>query len=187
MAATSSASSFPRPAPSEGYTKVLNAIIRAKLKAGPKSLYVILASYNFGDQAEAVTISQARLAQECAATIRTIRRWTRILEDAGWLRVFETQGCRHRYELLVPHHPGQIVREVASSPRTESPESSAEPRIDTPGNPGHEQRPGKDSSNNSPSTINQKDTKPGIKDPWAHLRGDPTVQKAFRAGVSRRR
>ncbi len=159
-----------QPAPPAGYTQLLNAIIRAPIRPGPKVLYSVLASYAW--QSAKVTISQARLARECCVTERTIRRWTRYLEQEGWLHTYSVQGITSSYELLVPHHPGQRVRPVES-----------EPRIEDSSHPGSDEEAGKDLSQDSPQP---KEKNKGPRDPWAQLRTDPTVRQASKAGINRR-
>jgi hypothetical protein len=149
----------------------MNAITRAKIKSGPKSLYLVLASYNFGSNSEQIIVSQSRLAEDCHTTIRTIRRWTNVLEEQGWIAVFETQGCRHQYELLIPHHPGQFLKEVKEQPRTKS--SKIEP------DPGQNQSSGNNVQKEPPSTSEKEQkSQTGIQDPWSRFRSDPVVKAA---------
>lgn len=146
MSASAAVASFPG-AP-KGYTKLMNAVIRAKLKPGPKTLYMALASYAWGG--DVVTVSQARLAADCDVTERSVRRWTRHLEQAGWIRTYETQGLVNRYELMVPHHPGQVVKEVRP-----------EPRIEKPANPGQNGEPGNNPYNEIPNETRPQGMNPG--------------------------
>jgi hypothetical protein len=103
------------------YLRVTNERIRdPNLKPGPHRLYLVLCSYAW--KAPKIVISQTKLAADCNVTVRTIRRWTQTLEAAGYLRVYEKQGCSHYYELLVdwkPRDPGQMIRLGAEVPRTE--------------------------------------------------------------------
>ncbi len=103
------------------YLRVTNERIRdPNLKPGPHRLYLVLCSYAW--KAPKIVISQTKLAADCNVTVRTIRRWTQTLEAAGYLRVYEKQGCSHYYELLVdwkPGDPGQMIRLGAEVPRTE--------------------------------------------------------------------
>ena len=74
------------------YLRVTNERIRdPNLKPGPHRLYLVLCSYAW--KAPKIVISQTKLAADCNVTVRTIRRWTQTLEAAGYLRVYEKQGC----------------------------------------------------------------------------------------------
>ncbi len=103
----------------EPYTRLPNRVLKDNaLKPGPRSLWHILISYAW--KSPRITISQARLASDCNVHIRTIRRWTKILEEVGYIRVFERQGCVHQYELIGDYkvNPGQPARISQEPPRT---------------------------------------------------------------------
>ena len=78
----------------------MDALPHAPLKLGPKLLYTTLVSSAV--QEPQPTLSQAELAALCHASVRTIRRWTRVLQHIGWVRVHETLGFKHHYELVGP-------------------------------------------------------------------------------------
>ena len=104
----------------------MDALLHAPLKPGPKLLYTTLVSSAM--QEPQPTLSQAELAALCHASARSIRRWTRVLQHVGWVRVHETLGCTHRYELVGPvprrqhEQPGdsplrhEAARQAASQP-----------------------------------------------------------------------
>ena len=171
--------------PVEPYTKVPNRILRGEdpsrppLKAGPHRLWLILISHSW--RRPRFHVSQARLARDCQASIRSIRRWTKILEELGYLRVFERDGCVHHYELIGDFtvHPGQPVRTAEPSPRTVG---------------QYQER------NRGQAVLHQlphqelliqeavkEETAPGPKDPWARFRQDPVAQKAAQLAISKRK
>ena len=169
----------------EPYTKVPNRILRAEdpsrppLKAGPHRLWLILISFNW--KRPRFHVSQARLARDCKASIRSIRRWTKILEELGYIRVFERNGCVHHYELVgdVTVHPGQPVRTAESSPRTVGPYT--------------ERNHGQAVSHQLPGTelliqeTGKEESTSGPTDPWARFRTDPVAQKAARLAITKRK
>ena len=166
----------------EPYTKVPNRILRAEdpnrppLKSGPHRLWLILISYNW--RRPRFYVSQARLARDCNASIRSIRRWTMILEELGYIRVIVRNGCVHHYELLgdVTVHPGQPIRTADPSPRTTGQYTER-----NRGQNGSHQLPFKELPGKE--TVKEE----GTPDPWARFRTDPLVAKASRTGISRKR
>jgi hypothetical protein len=105
------------------YLRVTNERVRdPNLKPGPRQLYLVLCSYAW--KAPKIAISQGKLAEDCSVVVRTIRRWTKTLEQAGYIKVYERTGCIHYYELLVDwkpaekRDPGQMIRLGAEEPRT---------------------------------------------------------------------
>ena len=169
----------------EPYTKVPNRILRGEdptrppLKAGPHRLWLILISYNW--RRPRFYVSQARLARDCNASIRSIRRWTQTLEELGYIKVIVRNGCVHHYELIgdVTVHPGQPVRTAEPSPRTTGPY-----QVRDRGQTVSDQLP-------RPELLIQetekKEITPGPNDPWACFRSDPLVVKASQAGIHRKK
>ncbi len=166
----------------EPYTKLPNRILRGEdealksLKPAVRQFYNVLISYSWKGQY--FFVSQARLARDCNASIRSIRRWTKILEAAGLLRVHFHNGLVHRYELLGNYkvNPGQPSRIPQEPPRTD--------RQYTPRNPGQtvsHQLPFKELP--SKETVKEEAT----PDPWARFRSDPLVLKAAEAGIQRKK
>ncbi len=169
----------------EPYTKVPNRILRGEdparppLKSGPHRLWLILISYSW--KRPRFHVSQARLAKDCHASIRSIRRWTKILEALGYLRVFERNGCVHHYELVGDFkvNPGQPVRTAEPSPRTVGQYT--------------ERNRGQAVSHqlHRPELLIQEtrkeETAPGPKDPWARFRQDPVAQKAARLAITKQK
>ena len=173
------------PAVVEPYTKLPNRILRAEdpdrpaLKAGPHRLWLILISYSW--RRPRFHVSQARLAKDCQASIRSIRRWTKTLEELGYLTVFERDGCVHHYELLGDYtvHPGQPVRMAEPSPRTTGQYT--------------DRNRGLAVSHQLPRTelliqeTEKEKSAAGPKDPWARFRTDPIAQKAARLGITKQK
>jgi hypothetical protein len=166
----------------EPYTKLPNRILRGEdealksLKPAVRLLYNILISYSWKEPR--FFVSQPRLARDCNASIRSIRRWTKILEAAGLLRVHFHNGLIHRYELLGNYkvNPGQPNRLPQEPPRTTR---QYEPR-----------NPGQTVSHQLPlNELLSKETKKegGTPDPWARFRSDPLVVKAAQAGTQRKK
>ncbi len=169
----------------EPYTKVPNRILRAEdpsrppLKAGPHRLWLILISYNW--RRPRFYVSQARLARDCNASIRSIRRWTKILEELGYIRVIVRNGCVHHYELIgdVTVHPGQPVRTAEPSPRT-----TGQYKVRDRGQAVSHQLPFQELPKGE---TENKEEATGLKDPWARFRSDPLVLKAAQAGIQRKK
>ena len=168
----------------EPYTRLPNRVLKDKaLKPGPRSLWHILISYAW--KSPRITISQARLASDVGVHVRTIRRWTKLLEEAGYIRVFERQGCVHQYELIGdykvnPGHPARIPQEP---PRTVD-----QYMIRHRGSVVPDQLPLQEKLH--PDETERKATlasRQGISDPWAKFRADPVVLAAARTGKQRRR
>ena len=169
----------------EPYTKIANRILRAEdpsrppLKAGPHRLWLILISYNW--RRPRFYVPQARLARDCNASIRSIRRWTKILEELGYIKVIERNGCVHHYELIgdVTVHPGQPVRTADPSPRTVGPYT--------------ERNRGQAVSHQLPrqelliQEMGKEESTSGPKDPWARFRQDPVAQKAARLAITKQK
>ena len=163
----------------------LGSVLRAEdpsrppLKSGPYRLLLILVSYHW--KRPRFHVSQARLARDCQASIRSIRRWTKTLEELGYLTVFERNGCVHHYELVgdVTVHPGQPVRTAEPSPRTVGQYT--------------ERNRGQAGSHRLPRTelliqeTRKEETTPGPKDPWARFRTDPVAQKAAQLAISKKK
>ena len=166
----------------EPYTKLPNRILRGEdealkdLKPAVRQFYNVLISYSWKGQY--FFVSQARLAQDCNASIRSIRRWTKILEAAGLLRVHFHNGLVHRYELLGDYkvNPGQPNRLPQEPPRT-----TRQYEARNPGQSGSHQLPFKELPGRE--TVKEEAT----PDPWARFRADPLVAKASQAGISRKR
>ncbi len=169
----------------EPYTKVPNRILRGEdpsrppLKAGPHRLWLILISYSW--RRPRFYVSQARLARDCNASLRSIRRWTKILEELGYLKVFERNGCVHHYELVgdVMVHPSQPIRTAEPSPRTTG--------------QYQERNRGQAVSHQLPrqelliQETGKEETATGPKDPWARFRHDPVAQKAAQLAIRRQK
>ncbi len=160
----------------EPYTKLPNRILRGEdealkdLKPAVRHLYTILISYSW--KGRYFFVSQPRLAKDCNASVRSIRRWTKILEAAGLLRVHFHNGLVHRYELLGNYqvNPGQPNRLPQEPPRTTR---QYEARNRGQGVP--HQIP----FNELPTQETKKEGRDlGPKDPWAKFRQDPVAQKA---------
>ena len=166
----------------EPYTKLPNRILRGEddalksLKPAVRQFYNVLISYSWKGQY--FFVSQPRLARDCNASVRSIRRWTKLLEAAGLLRVHFHNGLVHRYELLGDYkvNPGQPNRIPQEPPRTTR---QYEPR--NHGQTVSHQLPFKE--------LPRKETvKEGATpDPWARFRADPLVVKASQTGISRKR
>ncbi len=166
----------------EPYTKLPNRILRGEdealksLKPAVRLLYNILISYSWKEAR--FFVSQPRLARDCNASVRSIRRWTKMLEAAGLLRVHFHNGLVHRYELLGNYkvNPGQPNRIPQEPPRTDR---QYEPR-----NRGqtvsHQLR-----LTELPSRETMKEG--ATPDPWARFRSDPLVVKATQVGIHRKR
>jgi hypothetical protein len=172
----------PAPTPQvEPYTKVPNRILRGEdpsrppLKAGPHRLWLILISYNW--RRPRFYVSQTRLARDCNASIRSIRRWTKILEELGYIKVIERNGCIHHYELLgdVTVHPGQPVRTADPSPRT-----TGQYQERNRGQNGSHQLPRQELLIQE---TGKEENATGPKDPWARFRSDPVAQKAAQLAI----
>ena len=169
----------------EPYTKVPNRILRGEdpsrppLKAGPHWLWLILISYNW--RRPRFYVSQPRLARDCNASIRSIRRWTKILEELGYLKVFERNGGVHHYELIgdVTVHPGQPVRTAEPSPRT-----TGQYRVRDRGQTVSRQLPRQELVIQE---TEKKETAAGPNDPWERFRQDPLVLQASQAGIRRKK
>ncbi len=169
----------------EPYTKLPNRILRGEdealksLKPAVRLLYNILISYSWKNPR--FVVSQPRLAKDCNASVRSIRRWTKILEAAGLIRVHFHNGLVHRYELLGEYkvNPGQPNRIPQEPPRTT--------RQYVARNPGqtvsHQLRlnelPGRETENKMEAT--------GPRDPWAKFRHDPVAQKAARRAITKQK
>ena len=169
----------------EPYTKVPNRILRGEdpsrppLKAGPHRLWLILISYNW--RRPRFYVSQARLARDCNASIRSIRRWTKILEELGYIRVITRNGCVHHYELIgdVTVHPGQPVRTAEPSPRT-----TGQYEVRNRGQSVSDQLPRQELLSQK---MEKKETAPAPNDPWERFRSDPLVVQASQAGIRRKK
>ena len=167
----------------EPYTKVPNRVLRAEdpsrppLKSGPHRLWLILISHSW--RRPRFHVSQARLAKDCQASIRSIRRWTKTLEELGYLKVFERNGCVHHYELVGDFkvNPGQPVRTAEPSPRTTGQYT--------------ERNHGQTVSHQLPrpelliQETGKEESTPGPKDPWTRFRHDPVAQKAARLAITK--
>ena len=169
----------------EPYTKVPNRILRGEdpnrppLKAGPHRLWLILISYSW--RRPRFHVSQARLARDCNASIRSIRRWTQILEELGYIRVIVRNGCVHHYELVgdVTVHPGQPVRTAEPSPRT-----TGQYEVRNRGQAVSDQLPFKELPIEE---TEKKEAATSPQDPWERFRSDPLVVKASKAGINRKK
>ena len=166
----------------EPYTKLPNRILRGEdealksLKPAVRQFYNVLISYSWKGQY--FFVSQPRLANDCNASVRSIRRWTKLLEAAGLLRVHFHNGLVHRYELLGDYkvNPGQPNRLPQEPPRTTRQYEARNPGQSGP----HQLR-----LNELPSRETVKEG--ATPDPWARFRSDPLVAKASQAGISRKR
>ncbi len=169
----------------EPYTKVPNRILRAEdpsrppLKAGPHRLWLILISYNW--RRPRFYVSQPRLARDCNASIRSIRRWTKILEELGYIKVIERNGCVHHYELVgdITVHPGQPVRTAEPSPRT-----TGQYEVRNRGQIVSDQLPLKELPTKE---MENKEQATGPQDPWAKFRHDPVAQKAAQLAITKKK
>ena len=169
----------------EPYTKLPNRVLRGEdparppLKAGPHRLWLILISYSW--RRPRFYVSQARLARDCNASIRSIRRWTKILEERGYLKVFERNGGVHHYELIgdVTVHPGQPVRTADPSPRTTGQYTER-----NRGQSGSHQLPFQELPKKE---TENKEEVAGPQDPWARFRSDPVAQKAAQLAIRRKK
>ena len=169
----------------EPYTKVPNRILRGedpsrpRLKSGPHRLLLDLISHSW--KRPRFHVSQARLARDCNASIRSIRRWTQILEELGYITVIVRNGCIHHYELVgdVTVHPGQPVRTADPSPRTVGQYQKRNRGQAVSHQLPHQelliQETGKEESTTGP------------KDPWAQYRHDPVAQKAARLAITKQK
>lgn len=108
------------------YLRVTNERVRdSNLPPGPRTLYLVLCSYAW--RSPRIAISQSKLAQDCRVVTRTIRRWTKQLEEAGYVKVYEKPGCISHYELCVDwkpaekRDPGSVVRTGAEQVRIDDP------------------------------------------------------------------
>ena len=163
----------------EPYTRLPNRVLKdSALKPGPRSLWHILISYAW--KSPRITISQSRLAADCNVHVRTIRRWTKVLEEAGYIRVFERQGCVHQYELVADYkvNPGQPARIPQEPPRTTDQYMERHR-----GSVAPDQLPLQKIS--TPDQVKKEVLSP--QDPWARLRADPVVRTAAAIGTRRRR
>ncbi len=153
------------------YLRVTNERVRdPNLKPGPRQLYLVLCSYAW--KAPKIAISQGKLAEDCSVVVRTIRRWTKTLEEAGYIKVYEKTGCIHHYELLIDwkpgekHDPGQMIRLGAEEPRTTDQRQARDRGSFVPDQlPLPEKTPSE--------TIQKKELGPA--DPWARYRGTTGV------------
>ncbi len=169
----------------EPYTKLPNRVLRGEdpnrppLKAGPHRLWLILISYNW--RRPRFYVSQERLARDCNASIRSIRRWTQTLEELGYIKVIVRNGCVHHYELIgdVTVHPGQPVRTAEPSPRT-----TGQYEIRNRGQSGSHQLPFKELPKKE---TENKEVTTGPKDPWAKFRHDPVAQKAAQRAITKKK
>jgi hypothetical protein len=169
----------------EPYTKVPNRILRGEdpnrppLKAGPHRLWLILISYSW--RRPRFYVSQARLARDCNASIRSIRRWTKILEELGYLKVFERNGGVHHYELVgdIKVNPGQPVRMAEPSPRT-----TGQYEVRNRGQIVSDQLPFKELPTKE---MEKKEQATGPQDPWAKFRHDPVAQKAAQLAIKKKK
>ncbi len=166
----------------EPYTKLPNRILRGEdealksLKPAVRQFYNVLISYSWKGQY--FFVSQPRLASDCNASVRSIRRWTKLLEAAGLLQVHFHNGLVHRYELLGDYkvNHGQPSRIPQEPPRTDR---QYEPR--NRGQSVSHQLPFKELP--SRETVKEGAT----PDPWARFRSDPLVVKAAQAGIQRKK
>ncbi len=166
----------------EPYTKLPNRILRGEdealksLKPAVRLLYNILISYSWKEPR--FFVSQPRLARDCNASVRSIRRWTKILEAAGLLRVHFHNGLIHRYELLGNYkvNPGQPNRLPQEPPRTDRQYEARNPGQTV----SHQLR-----LNELPRKETEKEG--ATPDPWARFRADPLVVKASEAGILRKK
>ncbi len=166
----------------EPYTKLPNRILRGEdealkdLKPAVRLLYNILISYSWKEPR--FFVSQPRLARDCNASVRSIRRWTKMLEAAGLLRVHFHNGLIHRYELLGNYKvtPGQPSRLPQEPPRT-----TRQYEARNPGQAVSHQLP----FNELPGKEMRKEG--ATPDPWARFRSDPLVVKASAAGIYRKK
>jgi hypothetical protein len=169
----------------EPYTKVPNRILRGEdptqppLKAGPHRLWLILISYSW--KRPRFYVSQPRLARDCQASIRSIRRWTQILEELGYIKVIERNGCVHHYELIgdVTVHPGQPVRTAEPSPRT-----TGQYQVRDHGQTVSHQLPRQELPKKG---AENKEEVASPQDPWARFRSDPVAQKAAQLAIRRKK
>ena len=169
----------------EPYTKLPNRILRGEdealkdLKPAVRLLYTILISYSW--KGRYFFVSQPRLASDCNASVRSIRRWTKILEAAGLLRVHFHNGLVHRYELLGDYqvNHGQPCRLPQEPPRTTR---QYEAR-----NPGHAVSHQLPRSELLIQETRKEETTAGPKDPWAKFRHDPVAQKAARLAITKQK
>ena len=169
----------------EPYTKLPNRVLRGEdptrppLKSGPHRLWLILISYSW--RRPRFYVSQPRLARDCNASIRSIRRWTQTLEELGYIKVIERNGCVHHYELIgdVTVHPGQPVRTAEPSPRTTGPY-----KVRDRGQSGSDQLPRQELLSQE---TGKKETTAGPNDPWARFRTDPVAQKAAQLAIRRKK
>ena len=166
----------------EPYTKLPNRILRGEdealksLKPAVRLLYNVLISYSWKEPL--FFVSQPRLARDCNASVRSIRRWTKILEAAGLLRVHFHNGLVHRYELLGNYkvNHGQPNRIPQEPPRTDRPYEAR-----NRGQAAPQQLP----FNELPTQETMKEG--ATPDPWARFRADPLVIRAFNAGIRRQK
>ena len=169
----------------EPYTKLPNRILRAEdpsrppLKAGPHRLWLILISFSW--RRPRFYVSQPRLARDCNASIRSIRRWTKTLEELGYIKVIERNGCVHHYELIgdVTVNPGQPVRTADPSPRT-----TGQYQVRNHGQSSSDQLPRQELPKKE---VEDKEEVAGPKDPWARFRHDPVAQKAAQLAIRRKK
>jgi hypothetical protein len=153
------------------YLRVTNERVRdPNLKPGPRQLYLVLCSYAW--KSPKIAISQAKLAEDCSVVVRTIRRWTKTLEEVGYIKVYEKTGCAHHYELLVDwkpgekRDPGQMIRLGAEEPGTSDQRQVRHRGSDVP---DQLRLPEK-----HPFGTTQK-KEMGPTDPWARFRSAPGV------------
>ena len=169
----------------EPYTKLPNRVLRGEdpnrppLKAGPHRLWLILISYSW--KRPRFYVSQPRLARDCNASIRSIRRWTQTLEALGYIKVIVRNGCVHHYELVgdVTVHPGQPARTAEPSPRTTGQYTERNRGQAVSHQLPRQELPTRGTEN--------KEQAAGPKDPWARFRHDPVAQKAVQLAITKRK
>jgi hypothetical protein len=89
------------------------------LSSGAKLLYAAIASHLW-NEAEVAWPSQPRLAAYCSACTRSVRNWTRELEEADLLTVERVENSTIRYRLWVPTPESAAGGEARDSGGAES-------------------------------------------------------------------
>ena len=135
----------PTRSPIDPYTILRNRILYGEddalkpLKPAVRHLFTIFLSKHACQwnkyRRKRFAISQATLAKLCNASVRSIRRWTQLLEAAGLLRVYSSNGRVHWYEIAEAYavDRGQPGRNAPEPPRTGGPPSRTAYRITSSG------------------------------------------------------
>lgn len=104
----------------QGYARLpVGVMADETLSSGAKLLYAAIASHLW-NEAEVAWPSQPRLAAYCSACTRSVRNWTRELEEADLLTVERVENSTIRYRLWVPTPESAAGGEARDSGGAES-------------------------------------------------------------------